>query len=508
MKRKRVDINIQKYTNMKEEEQIHEKRIIDLSLLILFLLPFAVSCGEDKSMQDTTSSVGETSAGTQTTDILSQLGYKDFNNATFLILDANDYPDMHINIATEINGSSINDAIYKRDAYVKSLYNVNIAYEQIKGVRTGITAFKNSYLASDYKYQMIISTCGGQGGTLSNLATESYLINLNSLPTIGLTQNWWSSLMYEQLNLGGKMYFTTGDIAASIYNASAAIYANLRLLADHMINDNLPDVVRDGKWTLEYMGNLVKNANKDINEDNVMHADGDFFAFITQGSDLAVNGLLIGMGYSPSYISTDGEIIGTGATDEFFSLVDTLKNILILPTFTEQNDVITKTFKTDRAFFLLHWVESSHAFLQDMENDFLILPMPKKDETQTEYRSMINPWANCYVGVPMNISFDIGNSEFAGFITEALACASYMYARPIVYEMVYMAQQLRNADSQEMLEIIYNTTYSDFMVIYNFGNGGNLIANHIYKGEPLSIFSGNTEFMNAEVRKARQAWLG
>ena len=97
-----------------------------------------------------------------------------------------------------------------------------------------------------------------------------------------------------------------------------------------------------------------------------------------------------------------------------------------------------------------------------MENDFLILPMPKKDETQTEYRSMINPWANCYVGVPMNISFDIGNSEFAGFITEALAFASYMYARPIVYEMVYMAQQLRNADSQEMLEIIYNTTYSDF----------------------------------------------
>ena len=132
LKRKRVDINIQKYTNMKEEEQIHEKRIIDLSLLILFLLPFAVSCGEDKSMQDTTSSVGETSAGTQTTDILSQLGYKDFNNATFLILDAKRLSDMHINIATEINGSFINDAIYKRDAYVKSLYNVNIAYEQIK----------------------------------------------------------------------------------------------------------------------------------------------------------------------------------------------------------------------------------------------------------------------------------------------------------------------------------------------------------------------------------------
>ena len=28
------------------------------------------------------------------------------------------------------------------------------------------------------------------------------------------------------------------------------------------------------------------------------------------------------------------------------------------------------------------------------------------------------------------------------------------------------------------------------MVIYNFGNGGNLIANHIYKGEPLSIILG------------------
>ena len=99
---------------MEKRSKFMKKRIVALSLLILFLLPFGVSCGGDKSIQDTTSSVGETSTGTQTTDILSQLGNKDFNNSTFLILDANDYPDMHINIATEINGSSINDAIYKR----------------------------------------------------------------------------------------------------------------------------------------------------------------------------------------------------------------------------------------------------------------------------------------------------------------------------------------------------------------------------------------------------------
>ena len=171
------------------------KRISALILALLLLLT-AVSCGKSGSGQEDTSST--TAAQSTATPpavtepvepgILDDLGEKSFNNQTFTILDANDYPDMHINMpGKEMTGENIPDAVYQRDLIIEDTYGCDITYVQMTNADVGITALSNSHRAGDKAYDLCISTVSG--GRLSTLATQGILANLCDMPYLSLEAN-------------------------------------------------------------------------------------------------------------------------------------------------------------------------------------------------------------------------------------------------------------------------------------------------------------------------------
>ncbi len=474
-------------------------RVLSLILALLMCTAALVSCGGDD--EETKASVGNDGA-----EYENELEAQDFGGREFRVLDANDQPDMHVNFAEDMNGTAVQQALYKRDMYIEERNKVNIVYTQVTNTNlAGISAFTDLADGGDRPYDLVVSTASG--GRLPILACSGYFSDLKTLPTLDLSQKWWSAEMNEAMSLGGKMYFTTGDIMASVYDAPMAVYANKSLLDEYQITDNLYSTVKDDKWTLEYMSGLVANISRDVNNDGVMHASDDIFGVISEPNRMSSVGMLVGMGYENSYVANNAIFVNDDM-ETLESLCSKIKGMVQNVTFEVKADIINKAFKNDRAVFLVHLVEAANHKLRDMSSDFMVLPMPKGDENQENYRSYMNGWVDCFISVPTFDASKSGEAEFHGYMLEAMARASYDIVRPVAFEQVVMLQSTRDPDAIEMLEIIYNTLYLDFQGVFDFGGQGTLIAQHVFADAELaSSMAGIKSKITSEAAERSAQWL-
>ncbi len=480
-------------------------KILSLLLAVIMCTCAFVGCKDDIEEETADSEIETLAEGSN------ELEARNFGGKEFRILDANDYPSMHINFAEDMDGNAVEQALYKRDVYIEGRNNVDIVYTQIENIKNeGITAFTNAYDGGERLYDLVITTASEDNGGRSRfptLATTGRFTNLRALPTLDLDQKWWSKEMNEAISLGGKMYFTTGDIMASVYDAPMAVFANKDLLAENKIEDDLYQKVKDGEWTLEYMAGITKNLNRDKNYDNIFSAADDFFGVVAQPNRMTAVGLLVGMGYSNSYISGT-DIVINDDVETLTNMCAAIKNTLGTITVNKADEVINTTFKKGNAVFLVHLVQSANHDLRDMASDFMVLPMPKSNVTQETYRSYINGWVDCFVGVPSFSADTADEADFYGYMLEVMARASYDIVRPVAFDQVVMLQSTRDPEAVEMLEIIYNTLYLDFQGIYDFGDYGYVIQDHVFKGKELAsslVAKKSTAVKEAETQS--QYWL-
>ena len=484
------------------------KRLLTLALAMLLLTSCAATGKGSATTVATTDGVQTTSADTtpvQTepteVDILADLGEKNFGGRTFTILDANDYPDMHINMPEkEQTGDTIKDAIWQRDVTVSERYGCKIEYVQITNATKGIETLTNDFRAGDASFDLCISTLSG--GRLANLATQGILANLCEIETLSLQENWWSRLIYENCRVGDRMYFTTGDIAPATYDAPSCIILNRRLLSENQIETDFYRMVREGKWTVDEMIAVTKDTDQDLNHDGTMHTDHDFFGVVYDASSLVASMMLSGCGVS--FCSVKDDTIEVNLDSErTMHVAEKLTELTREIKAASQNDIITKAFKNDRAIALIHCLESAKNMLRDMESDYIILPMPKYDAEQDSYRSMVSGWVDCFVGIPNNVDF-----AEVGFFAEALARESYRTVRPQTYDLVFKLKGVREEGRAEMIDLIFNTLYIDFMAIYNFGEIPAAMQQVIFKKAPFaSTVANRRKLLEGTVNRFVQSWM-
>ena len=155
------------------------KKIIATLLALIMLLGALTSCSD--VLSGVLGTVDETDSGTVSTiqdaenDRLTELGTRDFGGKVFKVLDANDYPEMHVNYATEEtkNDSNISEELYRRDIQLIDRYNLGgIEYHSITKASEGIDALRVQILGGASEFDMVISTVvastaqGAGGGTL------------------------------------------------------------------------------------------------------------------------------------------------------------------------------------------------------------------------------------------------------------------------------------------------------------------------------------------------------
>ena len=474
-------------------------------LMAVLTVASVVSCAdqattENKTTQAVNNGQTATEAVTEEPSLLDSLGEKDLGGLVYTIFDCNQHPDKQTNIpGDEMNGDVVNDALLTRDIYLEETYNCKIEYLQedvIGKLRTMVSA-------GDDEWQMIIHSLGG----LSTQATSGYLANMCDMPYMEMDKSWWNPLMYESLRLHDAMYLTSSDLAPGIYQMPCCLFLNLKLYTDYDYDFDIFQSVIDGKWTMNQLREMVKGMNVDVNGDNKWTVYDDFFGFAMHNSSEAALTTLVGCGISMSQVSEDGtKIISNLANDtRAVEIVDNISDLFISISYQgDINDFSNIMFQEDRGLFFMHKLESAAVHLRDMESDYLILPSPKWDEAQESYYSFVSPHGSCFIGLPQTVA---GNENY-GFLTEALARYSNQYVRPIAYDLVYKEKDSRDERSVEVLNILLDSLYIDFVSLYNSGSLNDSLVTVLFNGKPfVSTMEKKQTALDKALTKLAENWM-
>ena len=211
------------------------------------------SCGSEMNVEEKNVTTDNSTTQGVETDYLDSLGEKDFNGAIYTIrtqsvTGAVSIFNMHCG---EITGEVVKDAQYNRDKYIEQRYNVVMEYLETDPNTNG-QELANSMFAGDSIGDLIVDSLSEGTGRISILFHNRMLANLLDVPYLQPDREWWSQLLYKNLTINDKLYFTSGDLAPYSYIGPACIYMNLNLAIDYGIDENeLYSMVYDGKWTFD-----------------------------------------------------------------------------------------------------------------------------------------------------------------------------------------------------------------------------------------------------------------
>lgn len=473
---------------------MHTKRL--LTLLLAALLLTACGNGTTETIAAETTTPVETAPETTYIDTL---GQKDFGGATYTYAfggRSTTIPllDPHVG---ELTGEIMNDTLYNRDKWIEEEYNVSIAYLEDKDTQSSI---RNAVQAGDALCDVVIGSLADGKSGLGAVVQQGVLYNLLDVPHLQLDKEWWSPLMYENVQYNGKMFFTSGDMAPFSYIGPACVYMNLDLALNYQVDENeIYELVYDGNWTFDELYSRYNGLDNDLNGDGKMHCLDDFYGIVTEYNNLTSTLLLVANDVKLCETDESGKLAIHLNDERTVSVMDKMANYFQKIENNGDNTLLfDETFKFDRALFAVHYVESTLRRFRDMDSDYVILPMPKYDTDQESYVCYINPWVHAFVSVPLVVE-DI---ERTGFITEVMEYKSVEMVRPAVYDVTLKGKALRNEDSLAMLDIVFDTTYIDFNGIYEFGGLLATVNGAIFYDKPYaSAYAAAEAKANAALEK-------
>ncbi|MCL1793698.1 MAG: hypothetical protein FWG34_07495 [Oscillospiraceae bacterium] len=482
--------------------KIFKKAII---LLLSIALPaMFFSCAPDSqgdpkdSKQETASGNNGEDAAKQQTDSeklhpnLPDVRYKG-DTFSFLVYEwnADGYWGSYEIYAEEETGDAINDAVYRRNRAVEERLDINL-----KEVRNAdvVGLAQKSIKADDPEYDCIMPRIG----SAANMAGNGYLLSYDQLPHINRQAPWWDQNAAEMLSIGGQLFFCVGDLSVMDKDSMFIVMFN-KTVAKNSGIENMYDLVKNNKWTMDKFHSIMKEASRDLNGDGAIGFE-DLAGLAS--SDFAINVLYYNSGESVSrkdpddypYFTMNTER-GVLAAEKAFEIV-TDKSASVLAgemkgIANPWTDGINRMFQEDRALFLLAQITFIHQ-TRTMESDFGILPSPKLDESQDKYYSVINPVVSNCVAVPITAQ----DKEKTSIILEALTAESKYTLIPAYYDITITNKMMRDEESAEMLDIILSSRTFDLGFIFNWGDLGNV---------PLSLYPKGGNFVSTYEKREPKA---
>ena len=463
-----------------------KQQILCYLLIAVMISGIFVSCagekdensvtGKDTELSDSDISLDTELGATPVTDtneeeeMLAGIPVEDFGGRTFNFISRREnHPEWDIwgnrdIYSEEQTGEIINDAVYIRNRYIEDTYNCVINEYQSFNM---VNDLRRVVRAGDNVYDVALPPLN-QG---INLAADGILVNLSDISTLNLENKWWDQNANKSLSVANKLYYTSSDMLILNNDSTGALVFNKKLVQEHQLDDPY-QLVKDGKWTYSSFFSQVKEVTADINGDGIMNRE-DKYGFM-QYRDV-LHCLFHGGGgdfgkkdeNDIPYFTLDDEKSISILEQVFDMMNDPLNTYRLHMTY---NEGITNAFVLAQTIFeanraLYYWLRLRDIEeLRGMETDFGILPLPKLDETQSNYRATVNFHVSACIAIP-NTNTEL---EATGLLLEALACKSRYTVQPAYYDIALNGKYTRDEESSEMLDIIFANRVYDTVLLGNF----------------------------------------
>jgi len=434
----------------------------------VLLVCSVVACGGESAGSgtdvDTASAADTTAAVTEDMMNVNLPADADYGGYTVTFLTLTNYNN-NFRLNVESDGETLNDAGAERNNLVAE--RLNVTFETVE-LDDPVPTFRQSVMAGETVYDFMLPHATGG---IAAMVTDQLLYDWNTLEYVDFSQPWWNTTMTESLGIGGKLFYASGDIVMTWQGMQTVIF-NKTYLSGMELEKDLYDTVFDGEWTMDYMAQIIKGHSKDLNGDGKMTEVDQYGLLDNKGT-----------GYSYMYAAdqrvsvpdSEGYPVLTLNTERMAEIVNKYYNLVhsgetyldiysnaSYPTSTYRNIIIE-----GRAFLSTLDVGGLYSYLREIEFDFGLLPMPKFDEAQENYRVFCGAGL---IGVPSNVP----DTARTGAVAEALAYYSYREIRPAFFDIVLENKAVRDENSYRVLQLMHENKVFDFG--FNFdGTGYNLI---------------------------------
>ena len=409
----------------------------------------------------------------------------DYGGYTVTFLTLTNYNN-NFRLNVESDGETLNDAGAERNNLVAE--RLNVTFETVE-FDDPVPTFRQSVMAGETMYDFMLPHATGG---IAAMVTDQLLYDWNALEYVDFKQPWWNTTMTESLGIGGKLFYASGDIVMTWQGMQTVIF-NKTYLSGMELEKDLYETAFDGEWTMDYMAQLIKGHSKDLNGDGKM-TEVDQYGLLDNK----------GCGYSYMYAADqrvtvpddEGYPVLTLNTERMAEIVNKYYNLVhsgetylgeysnaSYPTSPYRNIIIE-----GRAFLSTLDVGGLYSYLREIEFDFGLLPMPKFDEAQENYRVFCGAGL---IGVPSNVP----DTARTGAVAEALAYYSYREIRPAFFDIVLENKAVRDENSYKVLQLMHENKVFDFG--FNFdGTGYNII-------KEVVVDKKSTDFASAYAKKEK-----
>lgn len=445
------------------------KKLIALFLAVVIALPLISGCGgTGKTDAETSSAIVETAAET-TTDPNDRSGYKDnlpddldFGGKTVGIFSSASYGGKFIEGPEELTGEIVLDTIYERNDAVSQRLNVklDIFVSDVSYNGTG-NEIKKFVLAGDTKYDYAVAE---QFGLISTVVDGIYY-NFLDLPYIDLEQPWWNTTYMDEIAIGNdKRFFFFGDYTGHMLYVAMVLFMN-KTLYENIIGD--PDEIYaealEGNWTMDSMEKLVLSCYSDLDGDGAV-TSGDQFGFATYYASSSTDAFAFATDIRMTERASDGTLQFVMGTERQIKAVELINRIFWNEgsyVHLQEKNITYDMFKGRQALLLGNSTLGITYVLREMEDEYAVLPYPKLDELQENYRTVVHDCASIGV-IPLNCA----RTKETGAVLEAMSSESWKYVIPTWYETALKIKYVRDNISAQMIDIIRDSITTEFAFVY------------------------------------------
>ena len=391
----------------------------------------------------------------------------------------------------EETGDVIMDSAYRRNAIVEEGLNVTI--KEIYNTDPSALIRKTVNAGTDdYDVAFTYSNAAG------TLASQGIYLDLFGINAFKFDELWWDQGAIECFELMNSLYFTTSDAHIMTNDSIWVMYFNKQMVQDYGL-DNPYQLVRENKFTMDAMLNMMRAVVTDLDGDGAYTVD-DLWGISSHG--FATTAFLLCTDSPLIKKDKDGIPYLLDPNERFINAYTKTREFLnknngmfldaqgTYPGKSAEYDHPTKTFLANKSLFCGECLSHTRVF-REMENDFGILPHPKLDSSQERYLTLMVDTTPCF-GIPITNT----DPERTGAFMEALTGVSATTVIPAYYDVSMTNKFTRDEDSVEMLDLIRANRVYELAIVYNWGSFYGSLQNQGFaaNGEnPLTVYEKQTD---------------
>ncbi len=461
---------------------------IIFAVLLASSAVFAAGCanqgGAGVNTQTEQATAAEETTEPEVTEILPDLPDVRYDGKVFRVI----LPDgmQATDVFTEDHETSdpLHDAVFKRNNIIMDRYGItfDVSTDDYAAINSKIS---NSVKAGSDEYDL----CYVQMVFGSALAQSNAVLPFEKLPYVDLSKPWWDKAIGNGFSIRNNLMMVNGDLSPTSFSITSCMYFN-KTMFDKLDLEYPYQLVKDGKWTLDKLFEYTKDITADVDGDGKITPDSkeDIYGLSSWYLDVpysfyyAAGGMLVSKDqddvpfYNPQ-LERDTAIYG-----KIYDVIVT--NNAYYETNVSDFPNVAKLFADGRAMFLdakLHTAEE----LREMDNEFGIIPVPKLDESQNDYKSFVNGAASM-ICVPATVKES--DREYVSIIIEAMASEAYKTVTPVLYETYLKRKMTRDAESAEMIDYIVRNRVFD-MAYVNMHDGVGSYVRDLLQNKSTDIAS-------------------